>query len=168
MTFPRAAGGVRLLDAGVLGALTGEARRRPRRRLNANLHRDEDPVHRLLNAIEPGSYVRPHRHLDPPRDETLVVVRGALGLVLFGAGGLVEETVRLEAGPEGTFGADLPAGAVHAFVALEPGTVFFEVKRGPYAAPSGEDLPDWAPAEGDPGAAAFEESLRGLFGTPGA
>jgi cupin fold WbuC family metalloprotein len=123
----------------------------------------EDPVHRLLNAVEPGTYIRPHRHLHPPKDETYVVVRGALGLVLFDAVGAVAAARRLSAGAGGTFGVDIPAGVLHTVVALEAGTVFFEVKAGPYVPPSGDDVPTWAPAEGEPGAAAYEGSLRALF-----
>jgi cupin fold WbuC family metalloprotein len=148
-----------------LDQLVVAARRATRRRTNLNLHAMDDRVHRLLNAIEPGSYVRPHRHLAPPKAETVVVVRGSLGLVLFDQEGAVAETGRLSAGPAGTFGADVPAGAIHSFVALESGTVFLEVKEGPYVAPAGEDLPAWAPAEGDAAAPAYEASLRSLFGT---
>lgn len=160
---PEAAPGVRLLDGPALDALTDEARRRPRGRANANLHAPDDPVHRLLNAIEPGSYVRPHRHAVPPKDETVVVVRGAVGLVLFDGEGRVSAARLLRAGPTGSFAADLPAGTMHTFVSLEPGTVFFEAKAGPYVAPSGDDVASWAPAEGDPAAPAFEASLRALF-----
>ncbi len=156
-------GGVRLLDGSVLDALTAEARNRPRRRANGNLHAMEDPVHRLLNAVEPGTYIRPHRHLHPPKDETYVVVRGALGLVLFDASGEVAAARRLSAGAGETFGVDIPAGVLHTVVALEEGTVFFEVKAGPYVPPSGDDVPSWAPAEGEAGAAAYEASLRALF-----
>ncbi len=147
-----------------LDQLVAAARRAPRLRANLNLHAMDDRVHRLLNAIEPGSYVRPHRHLAPPKAETVVVVRGSLGLVLFDESGAVVETGRLSAGSAGTFGADVPAGTIHSFVALESGTVFLEVKEGPYVAPAGEDLPAWAPAEGDAAAAAYGASLRSLFG----
>lgn len=160
--FPEA-GGARLLTGDVLDALSAEARRRPRLRANANLHAMEDPVHRLLNAVEPGTYVRPHRHSFPPKDETYVVVRGAVGLVLFDEAGAVAATRRLAAGPEGTFAADIPAGVFHTVVALEAGTVFFEVKAGPYVPSAGGDVPAWAPAEADAGAAGYERSLRELF-----
>lgn len=156
-------GGVRFLDGGVLDALSAEARSRPRLRANGNLHAMEDPVHRLLNAIEPGTYVRPHRHLHPPKDETDLVVRGALGLVLFDDSGRVTSARRLSARAGDAFGVDLPAGVLHTVVALEAGTVFFEVKAGPYVPPSGDDVPSWAPAEGEAGAAAYEASLRALF-----
>lgn len=145
-----------------LAELSRQAGAVPRRRLNRNLHEMVDPVHRLLNAIEPGSWVRPHRHLDPPRSETVVVVAGALGVVLFDDDGVVTDTMRLEAGGE-TFGVDLAAGTWHGLVALEPGTVFLETKPGPYVAPVPSDRAPWAPGEGEPGAAAAEESLRRLF-----
>ncbi|MBK9372888.1 MAG: WbuC family cupin fold metalloprotein [Holophagales bacterium] len=133
-----------------------------RRRLNRNLHEMDDPVHRLLNAIEPGSWVRPHRHLDPPRTETLLVVSGSLGVVLFDDDGTVTDVATLDAGG-GTFGVDLDAGTWHGLVALEPGTVFFETKPGPYVAPAPSDRAPWAPDEGEPGTGAAEEALRRLF-----
>jgi cupin fold WbuC family metalloprotein len=160
--FPEEAG-VRFLDGGVLDALSAEARSRPRRRANGNLHAMEDPVHRLLNAVEPGTYIRPHRHLHPPKDETYVIVRGALGLVLFDASGAAVATRRLAIAAGDAFGVDIPAGVFHTVVALEEGTVFFEVKAGPYVPSAGDDVPAWAPAEGEPAAAAYEARLRALF-----
>lgn len=145
-----------------LAALSAEARKRPRLRANRNLHAMEDPVHRLLNAIEPGSYVRPHRHLSPPKTETLVVVAGALGLVLFDDAGRVASAERLEAGGP-RFLVDLPPDAWHSFVALAPGTVFFETKPGPYLAPVEGDLGGWAPAEGGVGADAYLRLMAALF-----
>ena len=145
-----------------LDLLSEAARRTQRRRLNQNLHGMDEPVHRLLNAIEPGSWVPPHRHLDPPRTETLVVVAGALGVVLFEEDGRVREAVRLEPGGE-AFGVDLDAGTWHGLVALEPGTVFFETKPGPYVAPVPSDRASWAPPEGDPAAAEAETTLRRIF-----
>ena len=121
-----------------------------------------DSVHRLFNAIEPGSYIRPHRHLHPPKAETLIVVSGALGLLSFDEVGRLVSTERMDARGE-TLGVDVPPGAWHTFVALEPGTVFFETKAGPYAVPSGVDAADWAPAEGAPEAAAQEARWRELF-----
>ena len=58
---------------------------------------------------------------------------------------------------------DLPAGVLHTVVALEEGTVFFEVTAGPYAPSCGDDVPPWAPAEGEPAATAYEARLRALF-----
>ena len=52
-----------VVDTATLDALTAEARRSPRLRMNRNLHAMDDPIHRLLNATEPGTYVAP-----PPED----------------------------------------------------------------------------------------------------
>jgi cupin fold WbuC family metalloprotein len=145
--------------------LSEAARKTPRRRLNRNLHEMDEPVHRLLNAIEPGSWVRPHRHLDPPRSETLLVVQGSLGVVLFDDDGAVTDVTRLDAGG-GTFGVDLAAGTWHGLVSLAEGTVFYETKPGPYIAPAPSDRAPWAPDEGEPAAGAAEEALRRLFGHP--
>ena len=143
-------------------ALSKDARSRPRLRANRNVHRMEDPVHRLLNAIEPGSYVRPHRHLDPPRTETVLVVGGALGLLVFDDGGRTLTTALLLPAP-GAFLADIPSGAWHTFVALEPGTVFFETKSGPYAPPGPGDIAGWAPEEGNPTGAGLEGVWSGMI-----
>lgn len=151
-----------MLDRAGLSELSDRACSTPRLRLNRNLHGMPDPVHRLLNAIEPGSYVRPHRHLDPPKSETVIVLAGALGLILFDAEGNEIERERLEASGE-RFGADIFPGTWHSFVALSKGTVFFETKPGPYVSPAAADLAGWAPAEGESGARELEERWRRIF-----
>jgi cupin fold WbuC family metalloprotein len=65
------------IDRHAIDALITAARALPRRRKNFNVHpSDESKAHRLLNAVEPDSYIRPHRHLDPEKDETFGWVRG--------------------------------------------------------------------------------------------
>lgn len=77
---------IRLIDQSLLADLIGAARQAPRLRVHRNFHpNDASPAHRLLIAIEPGSYVPPHRHLNPDKDETLLVLRGSLGVVFFEA-----------------------------------------------------------------------------------
>lgn len=154
--------GMQRIGRADLVALSAAAAANPRLRLNRNLHTMEDPVHRLLNAMEPGSYVRPHRHLHPPKSETFLVVAGAVGLVVFDDRGGVAETIELA--PSGDlFGADLPPDTWHTLVALEPRTVFFETKVGPYVSPVPEDVPPWAPAEGAAAAADLVTSWERLF-----
>lgn len=149
----------RVLDAALLDGATAAARASARGRRNVNLHADDgERCHRLLNAIEPGSYVAPHRHVDPAKDEAIVAVRGRLGCVLFDDDGTVVAAMALAPGGE-RFGIDVPHGAFHAVFALEPGTVFFEAKAGPYLPLAPAERAPWAPAEGEPGAAEF---LAGL------
>ena len=70
-----------LIDQALLDSVSSEASSSLRRRKNRNFHADDAaPAHRLLNAIEPGSYLMPHRHLDANKDETMVVVRGRMAV----------------------------------------------------------------------------------------
>jgi cupin fold WbuC family metalloprotein len=130
-----------------LEALSRVAADTPRRRQHLNLHSDyADPCQRLFNAVEPGSYIRPHRHADPPKPEFFLAVCGRFVLLLFDDAGTVTRAVHLA--PDGPYVAvDVPAGTWHTIVALEPGSVFFEAKPGPYVALSDKDFPSWAPAE---------------------
>lgn len=146
----------------LIAEVAREARESPRRRKNRNLHEMDDPVHRLLNALEPGTYIRPHRHLEASKAETAVVLSGAVGVLIFDEAGALREKRRLSAaGPDR--GVDMAAGVWHGFVALGPGTVFFETKAGPYAPPTKEESAPWAPSEGTPEAAELERKWRALF-----
>ena len=60
-------------------------------------------------------------------------------------------------------GVDIPHGTFHSLVALEPGSVFFEAKAGPYLPLTPEEIPEWAPAAGTPDAASYLQSLKLLF-----
>jgi cupin fold WbuC family metalloprotein len=154
---------VRFINAALLASVSRDAASRPRLRANFNFHPGDDfPAHRLLNAIEPGSWLPPHRHLDPAKDETIIVLAGALGAVIFDDGGVVVSSRRLDAGGD-CCGVDIPHGTWHTVLALVPGTVLFEAKSGPYRPLSAEELAPWAPGEGAPEVAAYAESLRRLF-----
>jgi cupin fold WbuC family metalloprotein len=151
---------LRLIVPADLDALSRTALTRPRRRQHLNLHADyADPCQRLFNAVEPDSYIRPHRHTEPPKPECFVAVRGRFQVLLFDAEGRVTERVNL--GPDGPVVAiDLPAGVWHGIIALEPGSIFFETKPGPYVALTDKDFAPWAPAEGSAETKAYLAALR--------
>lgn len=129
----------------------------PRRRLNRNLHAGpEDPIQRLFVSACTDSYFRPHRH--PDREETALVLRGRFDVLLFDATGLVLDRVGLGPSQEDQAFV-LEAGVWHAWLAQEDGSLFFEVKAGPYD-PAGTNFAPWSPAEGSPEAGAFRERLR--------
>jgi cupin fold WbuC family metalloprotein len=156
--------GPEYIDAALLARVIEAARQSPRGRRNHNFHAyDAAPANRLLNAVEPGSYIAPHRHLDPDKDETFVVLRGSFGVVLFDDAGRVTDARVLRAGGE-TLGVTIPAGTYHTLVALEPGSVIFEAKAGPYRPLAAEERASWAPGEGDPGAADYLKGLVARLG----
>ena len=150
---------LRLIAPSDLDALSVAAGATPRRRLNLNLHADyADPCQRLFNAVEPDSYLRPHRHTDPPKPECFVVVRGRFHLLIFADDGTVIERVELSpAGP--VVAVDVPAGAWHAIVALETGSIFFETKPGPYTPLTDKDFASFAPPEGSAEAGEYLKTI---------
>ena len=154
---------ITVIDQALLAEVSGEAQQAPRRRKNRNFHPADDyPGHRLLNAIEPDSYVVPHRHLDPTKDESIICLRGRLGVVVFYPSGAVDRNYRLS--PAGNcVGVDIPHGVYHSVLALESGTVFFETKAGPYVPLTTDEKAPWAPAEGEAGVAMYLAGLRRLF-----
>lgn len=147
----------------LLAQVSAAARRNPRLRMNHNLHpSDESRCHRLLNAIEPGSYIRPHRHLDPEKDEAFILMGGRLGIVIFSDAGDVVETLQLSHAT-GNLAADIPSGVYHTALSLQEGTLFYEAKAGPYRQLSEEEKGAWAPEDGDPHVQAYLMRLRSLF-----
>ncbi len=152
-----------LISQSLLDEVSSEARLSPRRRKNRNFHAGDDAAaHRLLNALEPDSYVAPHRHLDPAKAESIVALRGRFGVVLFDDAGSVTGTAVLA--PTGAdMGIDLPAGTYHTIFALESGSVFFEAKAGPYVPITAAERAPWAPAEGSAEAPAYLAQLKALF-----
>jgi len=152
-----------LITDELLDRVCGEAMASPRRRKNFNFHpTDDSRCNRLLNALEPGTYIRPHRHLDPEKDELMVLLRGRMGMIFFDGAGNVTETALLNAGGPAS-GIDIPAGQYHSLVCLETGTVFLEAKAGPYRPFTSEESAPWAPAEPDATAATYLSGLERLF-----
>ena len=147
-----------------LAELSTEARANKRLRKNDNLHlSDESRCHRLFNAIEPEAYIRPHCHLDPEKDETFILISGRLGIVVFAEDGEIAETALLSHA-SGNLAADIPHGVFHTAISLEPGTLFFEAKAGPYRQLTEAEITEWSPSEGDEALVqAFLANLRSLF-----
>jgi len=152
-----------MIDEALLDAASRAARQSSRLRRNHNFHAaDEDTSHRLINAMEPGSYVMPHRHLHPDKDETFVVLRGTFGLLLFDHAGAITEARLLRAGGA-VLGANVPHGTWHSLVSFEPGGVFLEAKGGPYLPLATDERASWAPPEGDPGVTAYLAAMESRF-----
>ena len=155
---------VEFLDDTLFADVAQKARMAPRLRMNYNFHRTTDEVvNRLLNVMNRGSYLPVHRHLSPDRCESSVVVRGRVGLTIYDDAGCVVE--RRVVGPDcGCYGFDIEAGVWHGLVVLEDDTVLFEVKQGPYAPITPDNLAAWTPAADDKQAVeAFIKELEQSF-----
>ena len=159
----------RRIDQPLFAQVADKARKHPRLRLNHNYHREQDPVQRFLNVLQPGTYVRPHRHR---RDgsgtgfECFLVLQGATGLLLFNADGEIQQQLHLSAaGP--THGIEVEEDQFHTLVALEADSVIFELKQGPYQPAQDKDFLNGFPQEGTTQAARQESQWRDLLSESG-
>ena len=152
-------------DAQLLDDVAADALDSPRRRNIIRFHEHSDYLQRMLNAIEPESYARPHQHRDPDKVEIFVALRGSVLMVRFSEDGTPIEGIVVSAdGP--VRGVEIPAGAWHCLLSLESGTVLFEVKEGPYDAATDKRFAPWAPPEEDREAGlAYISQLRAHFST---
>lgn len=141
---------MKIINQDRLDQLSREASESPRLRKNLNMH-DEytDVCQRLFNAMEPGTYIRPHRHVDPPKPECFMAVRGKMALVVFDDKGEVGQVVPFGDSYD-VMAIDLPSGQWHTLIVLEPGSIFFETKPGPYVPLSDKDFAPWSPPENSP------------------
>jgi cupin fold WbuC family metalloprotein len=143
---------MKAFDAQYLNDLTRQAKNSQRLRQHRNIHQNyQDACQRLFNAIEPGSYIRPHRHATEPREELLIAIRGSMALITFDHQGSVTGILRFgfeKQGSDLAAGAEVASSIWHTVVALEPGSVLLEVKAGPFDPNQPKDLAPWAPEEG--------------------
>ena len=154
---------MKAFDAQYLNDLTGQAKNSPRLRQHRNIHQTyQEACQRLFNAIEPGSYIRPHRHASEPREELLIAIRGLMALITFNDQGFVTSFLRFGSEKNGldlAAGVEVASSTWHTVVALEPGCVLIEVKAGPFDPNQPKDLAPWAPEEGSEAAADYLSCL---------
>ena len=121
----------------------------PRLRAHRNFHPElSSPVQRLAIAMEPGTYIRPHRH--PHTFELLLPLSGRFLVLNFDDEGCVTQRVILG---EDCSALEMDAGTWHAVLSLDKGGIIFEVKQGSYQPVTEQDSAPWSPAEGEKGTA---------------
>lgn len=149
----------------LIAAKAAHARESARQRDIHIFHSGEsDTLQRMLNALQPGTYVQPHRHITPPKAESIVLLQGAIGFVPFLDDGSINRDHWLLMDKScGCIGIDYRAGIWHTFFALAEDTVLFEVKPGPYDAATDKEFAAWAPAEGDAVALAYLAKVEDEF-----
>lgn len=156
---------IKRLTTSLLEDLAQQSRHKSRLRQNYNFHDLSETVQRLLNVLQPGTYVRPHRHLRPPGKngfEFFLVLQGSLGVLLLDEQGQIWHQEHLQAsGP--VRGIELAAGVYHTLVALTPDTVILELKEGPYDVRTDKDFLALFPEEGTPAAQEVVEAWERRF-----
>jgi len=155
---------IQLLDEELIARVAARAAESPRRRINHNFHAgDRDNPHKFLNILLEGTYITPHRHLNPPKSEMFVVLEGRAAIFIFDGAGRVTARYVLEGRHQGRreapFGIDISAGVWHTVAALAPRAVCLEIKPGPWDPVTDKEFARWAPREGDPTAPAYLAEL---------
>jgi len=140
---------LKIIEESLLCKLSFSAKSVQRIRVNCNLHDSyEDSVQRLCNAIEPESYIRPHKHQGENKWEMFLIIKGAADVLIFEKTGLLKERVELrEGGP--FYGVEIPGNHFHTLVSHQKNTVLFEIKPGPFIEVSDKHFAEWAPSEGE-------------------
>ncbi len=154
---------IQVISKQLLDDVSSAAQAAPRQRKNFNFHqRGDDQCHRLLNALEPETYIPPHCHLDPAKGESVVILRGKVGVLFFSNTGIVTERLILSPNSD-SLGVDIAPGKIHSLVALETNSVFFEAKAGPYVPLSANERVDWAPVENSDAAGNYLTWMKQKF-----
>ncbi|MEI8047874.1 MAG: WbuC family cupin fold metalloprotein [Bacteroidota bacterium] len=139
-----------------------QARTSPRLRMNYNFHPElSDPVQRLINALEPWTYIRPHKHTT--KEESFVLLRGTVLAVVFNEDGSIREHAILSA-TSGILGIEFEENCYHMLTSLETGSAVYEIKEGPFVPHTEGSSASFAPKEGTPEAVIFLKKVFGELG----
>ncbi len=138
---------LKLINSETIKEVAATAQNSSRHRSIYTYHdNNADKLHRMINVIEPDSYIQPHKHEDPDKTEVFIILQGKLLVVIMADDGRVMESVTLEAG-KSPWGVEVPPGVWHTTVSLEPDTAIYEVLEGPWDPKTHKKLAPFAPAE---------------------
>lgn len=145
------------IDDSIIDTLIAQARQSKRKRQIFNFHPSSDSlIQRMLNAMEPETYIQPHKHELPDKTEVFFCLRGRILVVEYTNQGEIADHIVLDAAT-GNYGCEIAAGRWHSIISLQTGSVAYEVKDGPYDPKTDKKFASWAPGE--------DESEAGMFNT---
>jgi cupin fold WbuC family metalloprotein len=153
-----AQGPIPTIGPGDIELLRQAVRQTPNRRARINAHPDhDDALHEMIIAIEPTSYIRPHRH--PGKSEAFHIIEGEVDIVVFRDHGAIDQIVSLgEKGGPRPFYYRMSEPRFHTLVIRSDLLIVHEITNGPFS-PDSTIYAAFAPSEGDPAAAAFQAEL---------
>jgi cupin fold WbuC family metalloprotein len=142
-----------ILDNKILDDLCQQAESSSRRRQYLNIHCSyEENCQRLFNAIQPDSYIPPHRHSIAGKKELLVAIRGSFSLITFDDHGNFIRSYLF--GSElytdklcSSVGVEIPPDVWHTVIAKQKNSILLEVKEGPFISDEAKEPALWAPQD---------------------
>lgn len=159
LAFPNIDGDAFQLNEKIVMEGIAASRNSPRKRIILPIHRTQDAeVQRMINFMQPGTYIRPHIHPMDGASESLVLIKGQIDMVLFEEHGKIRSQHTVKAGSINCV-FDIEPNIWHSFVVTQANTILFECKKGPYSSISDKHFAEWAPEEGSKEADIWLQSL---------
>ncbi|HUS50933.1 MAG TPA: WbuC family cupin fold metalloprotein [Candidatus Paceibacterota bacterium] len=111
----------------------------------------------MFNALQLGTYIRPHFHPREEGTEILISITGKSIAIIFDEKGKIKENYTLS--KEETNYLEIPSRTFHTVIALEPDSVLCELYTTTHPETEYKQFASWAPEEGP----LAEEYLRNLI-----
>ncbi|MFA6296238.1 MAG: WbuC family cupin fold metalloprotein [Patescibacteria group bacterium] len=147
------------IDQNLISQTLEQAKDNPRHRQIFRFHKLKEPVQRMLNALLPDSYARPHYHSDKP--EVFIILKGKLAIIKFNKQGkIIQQEIIKSSGPN--FGVEIKPKEWHSIVALIP-SVVYEIKKGPYIKKTDKVFAKWAPEENTDEGQKYLKKLKNII-----
>ena len=156
--LPNHPGDVFILDDLILSTGISASRKSPRLRMIQPVQRAQTAkVQRLLNFLQPGTYIRPHCHLLEHATESVCLLGGHLEILIFNPQGSIRTRHHLTTTSPLI---DIEPGVWYGMIVHAPDTVIFEVKKGPYNPETDKKFASWSPEEDSPNVKDFLARLK--------
>jgi cupin fold WbuC family metalloprotein len=154
-----AEGPISAIGESELNALRAAVKASAKRRARINTHPDgEDALHEMIIAIDPSSYIRPHKH--PGKSEAFHIVEGEVDIVVFKDDGEIDQIVPLGAPGSGrSFYYRMSKPFFHTLIIRSDVLIVHEITNGPFR-PQGTIFAGFAPDDSEAEeAAAYQADL---------
>lgn len=149
------------LDVQLFAHLSQQAQEQSDHRASLPLPVSADAApRRVLHALEPQAYVRPHWH---ECAETILALQGTFLLAVYTDDGFIDRVEAMGA-ETARRGFEIPAGQVHALVCIEPRSMLFSAKEYPEGTPDAAvGYPEWSEQVDNLDLKAFREYITLAF-----
>ncbi len=108
----------------------------------------EDHLQSIYVAMQPGTYIQPHKHESPDKREIFIAFKGRFLFLEFDEKGEITDHFVLDP-KTNTHSAEINSKIYHSLICLKPDSVGLDLKTGPFHPINDKDFAEWAPKEGD-------------------
>ena len=147
------------INAELISDIENKASSSPRKRSMHIFHKTmDDTLQRMINSMQPGTYLRPHKHEDPDKREVFIALTGKFVVIEFDENGKIRDHMILNPTTH-EYAAEIEERVFHTVICLEPNSSAYELKDGPYNPIDDKNFASWAPKEGDEGCEEYNKKL---------